>query len=234
MHAGAVSLGRHLGYRGLGTVEYLFDRVRGEFYFLEMNARIQVEHPVTELVTGLDLVALQIAVAEGRALPIGRADVRFSGHALECRITAEDWRHEFSPSPGTVTQARFPAGEGIRVDTHIEAGAQVPPYYDSLLAKIIVHGRDRAESLQRMKAALANCHIEGVATNVALHALLLDDPDFVRGAADTSTLGRWLSASPLMTALRSVSSFRSGGIHWPHSRTSREQKSGDSPWQRSS
>jgi acetyl-CoA carboxylase biotin carboxylase subunit len=196
MHAGAVSLGRRLRYRGLGTVEYLFDRGRQEFYFLEMNARIQVEHPVTELVTGLDLVALQIAVAEGRALPIRQGDIEISGHALECRITAEDWRHDFLPSPGTVTQVRFPAGEGIRVDTHIESGAQVPPYYDSLLAKVIVHGRDRAESLQRMQAALSNCHIEGVATNVALHALLLDDPEFVRGAADTSTLGRWLRRHP--------------------------------------
>jgi acetyl-CoA carboxylase, biotin carboxylase subunit len=193
MHLGAVSLGRHLHYRGLGTVEYLFDRARGEFYFLEMNARIQVEHPVTELVTGLDLVALQIAVAEGRPLPIRQSEIETSGHALECRITAEDWRRDFSPSPGTVTSARFPAGVGIRVDTHIEAGAQVPPYYDSLLAKVIVHGRDRAESVHRMKEALANCHIEGVATNVALHALLLDDPDLVRGAADTSTLGRWLA-----------------------------------------
>ena len=196
MHAGAVSLGRRLRYRGLGTVEYLFDRGRQEFYFLEMNARIQVEHPVTELVTGLDLVALQIAVAEGRALPIRQGDIEISGHALECRITAEDWRHDFLPSPGTVTQVRFPAGEGIRVDTHIESGAQVPPYYDSLLAKVIVHGRDRAASLQRMRAALSNCHIEGVATNVALHALLLDDPEFVRGAADTSTLGRWLRRHP--------------------------------------
>jgi acetyl-CoA carboxylase, biotin carboxylase subunit len=196
MHASAVSLGRRLRYRGLGTVEYLFDRGRQEFYFLEMNARIQVEHPVTELVTGLDLVALQIAVAEGRALPIRQGDIEISGHALECRITAEDWQHDFLPSPGTVTQVRFPAGEGIRVDTHIESGAQVPPYYDSLLAKVIVHGRDRAESLQRMQAALLNCHIEGVATNVALHALLLDDPEFVRGAADTSTLGRWLGRHP--------------------------------------
>ena len=196
MHAGAVSLGRRLRYRGLGTVEYLFDRGRQEFYFLEMNARIQVEHPVTELVTGLDLVALQIAVAEGRALPIRQGDIEISGHALECRITAEDWRHDFLPSPGTVTQVRFPAGEGIRVDTHIESGAQVPPYYDSLLAKVIVHGRDRTASLQRMQAALSNCHIEGVATNVALHALLLDDPEFVRGAADTSTLGRWLRRHP--------------------------------------
>jgi acetyl-CoA carboxylase biotin carboxylase subunit len=193
MHAGAVSLGRHLGYRGLGTVEYVFDRVRQEFYFLEMNARIQVEHPVTELVAGLDLVALQIAVAEGRSLSIAPADVRFSGHALECRITAEDWRNGFAPSPGTVTSARFPAGEGIRVDTHIEAGARVPPYYDSLLAKIIVHGRDRTQSVERMRRALANCHIEGVATNVAMHALLLDDAQFLRGAADTSTLPRWLA-----------------------------------------
>src|SRR5262245_55446085 len=193
MHAGAVSLGRHLSYRGLGTVEYLFDRARQEFYFLEMNARIQVEHPVTELITGLDLVAQQIAVAEGRPLPISQGEIRFSGHAFECRITAEDWRRGFAPSPGTITSARFPAGEGIRIDTHIEGGARVPPYYDSLLAKIIVHGPERAQSVERMRRALASCHIEGVATNVAMHTLLLDDPQFVSGAWDTSTLPRWLA-----------------------------------------
>jgi acetyl-CoA carboxylase, biotin carboxylase subunit len=192
MHAGAVSLGRHLGYRGLGTVEYLFDRARQEFYFLEMNARIQVEHPVTELITRFDLVAQQIAVAEDRPLSISQGEIRFSGHALECRITAEDWRNGFAPSPGTIRSAHFPAGEGIRVDTHIESGARVPPYYDSLLAKIIVHGRDRPQSIERMRRALANCHIEGVATNVAMHALLLEDSQFVRSGADTSTLPRWL------------------------------------------
>jgi acetyl-CoA carboxylase biotin carboxylase subunit len=198
MHAGAVSLARHLRYRGLGTIEYLFDRVRQEFYFLEMNARIQVEHPVTELITGLDLVAQQIAVAEGRSLSLAQGEVRFSGHALECRIAAEDWRNGFTPSPGTITSARFPAGEGIRVDTHIQTGARVPPYYDSLLAKIIVHGRDRAQSIERMRQALASCHIEGVATNVAMHAQLLDDALFRRGGADTSLLPRWLTSAGLM------------------------------------
>ena len=175
-----------------------------------MNARIQVEHPVTELVTGLDLVALQIAVAEGRQLPIKQSDVEITGHALECRITAEDWRHDFSPSPGTITAARFPAGDGIRVDTHIESGAQVPPYYDSLLAKIIVHGCDRAQCVRRMKAALANCHIEGVATNVALHALLLDDPDFLRGAADTATLPRWLARAASVTVGQQSTALKPG------------------------
>ncbi len=150
MHAGAVKLGRHLNYRGLGTVEFLFDRKRQEFHFLAMNARIQVEHPVTEAVhSGLDLVAEQIAVAEGRDLPMAQREVGLSGHALERRITAEDWTRDFQPGPGTVLSAVFPAGEGIRVDTHIEAGSSVPPYYDSLLAKIIVSGRDRAQCLER-------------------------------------------------------------------------------------
>ena len=193
MHAGAVSLGRHLRYRGLGTVEFLFDRKRQEFYFLEMNARIQVEHPVTEAVTGLDLVAEQIAVAEGRGLSRAQRDVTLVGHALECRITAEDWKRDFRPCPGTVASAVFPAGEGIRVDTHIEAGSSVPPYYDSLLAKIIASGRDRAQCLERMRLALTNCHIEGISNIVALHALLLVEPDFVAGTFDTSMLDRRLA-----------------------------------------
>jgi acetyl-CoA carboxylase biotin carboxylase subunit len=193
MYAGAVNLGRHLSYRGLGTVEFLFDRKRQEFHFLEMNARIQVEHPVTEAVTGLDLVAEQIAVAEGRDLSIAQREVALSGHALECRITAEDWTRDFQPGPGTVSSAVFPAGEGIRVDTHIEAGSSVPPYYDSLLAKIIVSGRDRVQCLERMKLALANCRIEGVTNIVALHALLLDDPELIAGTFDTSLLDRWLA-----------------------------------------
>ncbi|HZF25747.1 MAG TPA: biotin carboxylase N-terminal domain-containing protein [Steroidobacteraceae bacterium] len=193
MRAAAVTLGRRLRYRGLGTVEFLFDRVREEFHFLEMNARIQVEHPVTEAVTGLDLVAQQIAVAQGQRLAIAQHEVELRGHALECRITAEDWRRDFAPSPGVISSALFPAGEHIRVDTHIEAASKVPPFYDSLLAKIVVHGRDRAQSVQRMKQALANCHIDGVATNVALHAQLLDDPEFVSSVPDTSTLGRWLA-----------------------------------------
>ncbi|HEY7377111.1 MAG TPA: biotin carboxylase N-terminal domain-containing protein [Steroidobacteraceae bacterium] len=193
MHAAAVSLGRHLRYRGLGTVEFLFDVARQEFHFLEMNARIQVEHPVTEAITGLDLVAQQIAVAQGQALAIAQDEVAFAGHAIECRITAEDWQRDFAPSPGLVTAALFPAGAHTRVDTHIESGSKVPPFYDSMLAKIVVHGRDRGESIEQMKQALANCHIDGVHTNVAMHARLFDAPEFVAHPPDTSTLGRWLA-----------------------------------------
>jgi acetyl-CoA carboxylase biotin carboxylase subunit len=158
-----------------------------------MNARIQVEHPVTEAITGLDLVAQQIAVAQGQPLAIAQDEVELVGHALECRITAEDWERDFAPSPGVVTAALFPAGEHTRVDTHIEAGSQVPLFYDSMLAKIVVHGRDRAQSIERMKQALANCRIEGVHTNIAMHARLLDAPEFARRPPDTSTLGRWLA-----------------------------------------
>ena len=144
MRAAAVTLGLHLKYQGLGTVEFLVDTERAAFWFLEMNARIQVEHPVTEAVTGLDLVAEQIAVAEGRRLRLAQADVCLRGHAIECRINAEDPAAGFRPSPGTVTSAVFPAGPDVRVDTHVQAGSAVPPQYDSLLAKLIVSGSSRA------------------------------------------------------------------------------------------
>ncbi|MBW7851197.1 MAG: ATP-grasp domain-containing protein [Rhodospirillales bacterium] len=196
MYAAAVALGRHLGYRGLGTVEFLFDRDREEFYFLEMNARIQVEHPVTEAITRTDLVAHQIAVAEGWPLRLRQSDIAFDGHAIECRINAEDWRHDFRPSPGRIAAAAFAAGPGIRVDTHIESDAAVPPFYDSLLAKLIVHGADRAQALERLRAALACCRIEGVATNAGLHALLAAHPDFVAGGVDTAWFPKFLAALP--------------------------------------
>ena len=189
----AVAFGRHLGYRGLGTVEFLVDAARGDFYVLEMNARIQVEHPVTEAISGLDLVAEQIAVAEGGPLRLGQDDVRLAGHAIECRINAEDPGQGFRPSPGTVTRAVFPAGPGIRVDTHVQAGSAVPPGYDSLLAKLIVSGRDRAQALTRLRSALARCEIEGVATTIALHAALAADPEFARGGVDTGYLARFLA-----------------------------------------
>jgi acetyl-CoA carboxylase biotin carboxylase subunit len=182
----AVAYGKALGYRGLGTVEFLVDDARGEFYFLEMNARIQVEHPVTEAITGLDLVAEQIAVAEGRPLRIKQDDVAFAGHAIEFRINAEDAGHDFRPSPGTVTSAVFPAGESIRVDTHIEVGASVPPFYDSLLAKIIVHGATRGAAIDRARNALADCRIEGVATNLAMHRAVLEDAAFRGGGVATN------------------------------------------------
>jgi len=195
MHRAAVAFGKHLGYRGAGTVEFLVDCAGGSFYFLEMNARIQVEHPVTEAVCGLDLVAEQIAIAEGRPLRLGQADVQLSGHAVECRINAEDWTAGFRPSPGAVLEAVFPAGPGIRVDTHLQAGEAVPPWYDSLLAKVIISGADRAEALARLRPALARCRIEGVATTIPLHAQLTAHADFARGGVDTAWLARFLAES---------------------------------------
>ena len=192
MRAAAVALGLHLKYQGLGTVEFLVDAARSAFWFLEVNARIQVEHPVTEAVTGLDLVAEQIAIAEGRGLRISQADVQFSGHAIECRINAEDPAAGFRPSPGTVTSAVFPAGPGIRVDTHVQAGAAVPPQYDSLLAKLVAAGPSRAEALARLRGALARCEIGGVATTLPLHAALAADEEFAAGGVEVEFLARWL------------------------------------------
>lgn len=196
MHRAAVALGKHLEYRGLGTVEFLVDVDRGTFYFLEMNARIQVEHPVTEAITGLDLVAEQLAVAEGRSLSFGQADVSFTGHAVECRVNAEDWARDFRPSPGTVTEAVWPLGDGIRIDTHLQAGASVPPYYDSLLAKLIVHGRDRADALTRLRGALARCAVGGVSTNIPLHQEVLEQAEFTVGGVDTAWFTRFLHNHP--------------------------------------
>jgi len=192
MRTAAVALGLHLKYQGLGTVEFLADAGRSEFWFLEVNARIQVEHPVTEAVTGLDLVAEQIAVAEGRRLWLSQASVRLDGHAIECRINAEDPAAGFRPCPGTVTSAVFPAGPGIRVDTHIQAGSAVPPQYDSLLAKLIVSGASRAEALGRMRGALARCEIGGVATTLPALTALAADGEFAAGGVGTEYLARWL------------------------------------------
>ena len=186
-----VRYAERLNYRGAGTVEFLVDVDRGEFYFLEMNARIQVEHPVTEQVTGIDLVAEQIAIAAGEGLRLAQDDVRLGGASIECRINAEDPAHDFMPSPGTVREASWPSGEGVRVDTHIASGSRVPPYYDSLMAKIIVHGRDRAEALARLRKAIAQTHIEGVKTNLAFHSEVLADPEFAAGGMDTGYLPRF-------------------------------------------
>jgi acetyl-CoA carboxylase biotin carboxylase subunit len=188
----ALALATHLGYRGLGTVELLHDRERQTFYFLEMNARIQVEHPVTEMVTGLDLVAEQLAVAEGLPLRIRQEDVVLTGHAVECRINAEDWAHDFRPSPGRIDRVVLPVGEGIRVDTHVQGGSVVPPYYDSLLAKLVVHGTDRADALARTRAALDLLRIDGLTTTVPVHRALLDDAEFAAGGVDTGFFERFL------------------------------------------
>jgi acetyl-CoA carboxylase biotin carboxylase subunit len=188
----AVAFGSQLRYRGAGTVEFLVAPASGAFYFLEMNARIQVEHPVTEVLSGVDIVAEQIWIAEGNPLRIAQDDVVLSGHAIECRINAEDWTDGFRPSPGTVTRAVFPAGRGIRVDTHVQSGATVPPWYDSLLAKLIVTGRDRAEALAGLRAALTRCEIGGVATTLGLYEKLTASSEFETGGVDTAFLERWL------------------------------------------
>jgi len=194
IHEAALHFAARLDYRGAGTVEFLVNAQREEFYFLEMNARIQVEHPVTEMVTGVDIVAAQIAVAAGEGLGV-QQPVRFAGCAIECRVNAEDPARDFAPSPGMVREARWPAGPGIRVDTHIETGSRVPPFYDSLLGKIIAHGVDRAEALRRLRGALAGTRIEGVATNLAFQAGVLADPEFGAGSVDTGYVARHLGRS---------------------------------------
>jgi acetyl-CoA carboxylase biotin carboxylase subunit len=207
LRAAAVALGRHLRYRGAGTVEFLVDAERGEFYFLEVNARIQVEHPVTEAITGIDIVAEQIAIAEGRPLRLTQGDVAFAGHAIEVRVNAEDPDRDFRPSPGVVTRAVFPASTltagpagtaagQVRVDTHLQAGAAVPPHYDSLLAKVIARGADRGEALAALRGALDRCRIEGVTSNLDLQRTVLADREFAAGGVDTGYLGRFLARGP--------------------------------------
>jgi acetyl-CoA carboxylase biotin carboxylase subunit len=198
LRTAAVALGEHLRYRGAGTVEFLVDADTGEFFFLEVNARIQVEHPVTEAITGIDIVAEQIAIAEGRPLRLAQHDVAFNGHAIEVRVNAEDPEHDFRPSPGTVTRAAFPVAPSadpasIRVDTHLQAGVTVPPYYDSLLAKVISTGADRGSALASLRRALDRCAVDGVITNLGMQRAILADPEFATGGVGTGYLARWLA-----------------------------------------
>lgn len=192
MHEAAVAYAHRLGYRGAGTVEFLVDLDRGSFYFLEMNARIQVEHPVTEVVTGVDLVAEQIAIADGQPLRLAQQDVALHGHAIECRINCEDWRHDFRPTPGTVTRFVIPIGPGLRVDSHLQSGEKIPPHYDSLVAKLIASGRDRAEALERLGSALRRFTVDGVATTVPMHLAITQEPEFIAGGVETAWFPRFL------------------------------------------
>jgi acetyl-CoA carboxylase, biotin carboxylase subunit len=179
LYKAALAVASSVNYVSAGTVEFLVAR-DGTFYFIEMNTRIQVEHPITEMVTGIDLVREQIRIASGEPLGYKQGAIAFRGHAIECRINAEDPEH-FVPSPGTVTAWLPPGGYGVRVDSHLMPGAIVPPYYDSLIAKIIVHGRDRAEAIGRMQRALAETVVEGVKTTIPYHQKLLADPAFLSG-----------------------------------------------------
>ena len=182
----AVRFAERLKYRGAGTVEFIVDAAHEAFYFLEMNARIQVEHPVTEAVTGIDIVAEQIAIADGSGLRLRQSEVRTKGCAIECRINAEDHRNEFRPSPGRVRDVSWPTGEGIRVDSHVVAGSDIPPFYDSLMGKIIAWGSDRAHALSRLRGAIAATRISGVKSNLGFHGAALEDREFQAGGVDTS------------------------------------------------
>ena len=189
MGAAAVQLAKNIDYVGAGTVEFLLDR-DGSFYFMEMNTRIQVEHPVTEMVTSFDLVKEQIRVAAGEHLSFRGNGAYLRGHAIECRINAEDPYRNFQPSPGLITAYHPPGGPGVRVDTHVYAGYTVPPHYDSLLAKVIVHGNDRQEALQRMGQALDSFILEGVTTTIPFLARVIRHPAFVAGEVSTRFLER--------------------------------------------
>ncbi|MBX3304327.1 MAG: acetyl-CoA carboxylase biotin carboxylase subunit [Nitrospira sp.] len=178
-------------YRNVGTVEFLLDKDRN-FYFMEVNTRIQVEHPITEMVTGIDLIKEQIRLAGGHPLSIRQQDVVLTGHSLECRINAED-PEKFTPSPGTITKYSPPGGFGVRVDSAMESGSTVVPYYDSMIAKLITHGRNRQESMVRMKRALSEFTIEGIKTTIPLHRRILEDPDFQKGHVSTTFLERFLA-----------------------------------------
>ncbi len=192
LHAAAVRFAQRLAYRGAGPVECLGDKDRDTFYFLEMNARIQVEHPVTEAVTGVDLVAEQIAIAGGAGMRLTQADIQSSGCAIECRINAEDPSRDFQPSPGQVLEANWPQLPGVRVDTHIAAGSRIPPYYDSLMAKIIAYAPDRPGALSTLRQALRATRLSGVHTNLAFQEKILSSAEFQAGGFDTGFIARLL------------------------------------------
>ncbi|MGJ4891428.1 acetyl-CoA carboxylase biotin carboxylase subunit [Bradyrhizobium sp. HKCCYLRH3099] len=192
--ASAVALGRAVGYSGAGTVEYLYDDATNEFYFIEVNTRIQVEHPVTEMITGIDLVQEMLKIAGGAKLSVTQDDVRIQGHAIECRINAEDPHKGFMPAPGTIERLAVPDGEGIRFDTLLFEGYAVPPFYDSLLGKLIVRGETRADCLARLRAALDGLVITGIPTTIPLHAALARDASVADGRTHTRFLEPWLES----------------------------------------
>ncbi len=194
IRAAAVALAEKIRYENAGTVEFIFDRDRDKFYFLEMNTRIQVEHPITEMITGVDLVQEQIRIAGGQPLSVTQSDVRFAGHAIECRINAESPQHGFRPSPGVLSTWAPPSGAGMRLDSHCFAGYSVPPFYDSLIGKLIAHGSTREQALNRMLHALDTFGIAGIETNIAFLRALLRHPDYVQAKVNTSWVEKNLGA----------------------------------------
>src|SRR5574341_1372986 len=195
MGQAAVEVARAVGYTNAGTVEFLVDADRS-FYFLEMNTRLQVEHGVTEMVTGLDIVALQLQIAAGDPLPFAQGDVKFRGHAIECRIYAEDPANDYLPSPGRIIGLREPGGAGVRIESGVYKGYEVPVYYDPLIAKLITWGRDRLEAAQRMRRALMEYSIQGIKTTIPFHQRVMSDPEFLRGNIDTTYIDRRFAGRP--------------------------------------
>ena len=196
MGEAAIKAAAAVGYTNAGTVEFLFDR-QGEFFFLEMNPRLQVEHPVTEMVTGIDIVRAQIAIAEGEPLPAGLAQLEPRGHAIEVRLYAEDPYRNFAPSPGRIERLRLPQGPGVRNDCGVYEGDEVTIHYDPMLAKLIVWGADRTEAMDRLGRALSELRVDGIRTTAPLYQALLADDDFRRGRLDNDMLDRKLAAGDL-------------------------------------
>ena len=188
MGEAAVKAAKAAHYTNAGTIEFLLEK-SGAFYFMEMNTRIQVEHPVTEWVTGIDLIKEQIKIADGQRLKLQQKDIKITGHAIECRINAENPEKNFRPSPGKITDVHFPGGEGVRVDSAIYTGYEVPPYYDSMLAKLIVHADDREEAIRKMRSALGEVIIEGVDTNIDYQYEILNHKKFISGDIDVEFIG---------------------------------------------
>ncbi|MEG4323314.1 MULTISPECIES: acetyl-CoA carboxylase biotin carboxylase subunit [unclassified Microcoleus] len=188
----AVAAAKAINYTGAGTVEFLLDK-SGKFYFMEMNTRIQVEHPVTEMITGMDLIAEQIRIAQGEKLQIKQNQVILSGHAIECRINAEDPDRNFRPHPGRISGYLPPGGPGVRMDSHVYTDYEIPAYYDSLIGKVIVWGRDRPTAIRRMKRALRECAITGVPTTLSFHQKILDSPEFLSGEVYTNFVEQFMN-----------------------------------------
>lgn len=188
----AIAAAKSINYTGAGTVEFLLDK-SGKFYFMEMNTRIQVEHTVTEMITGLDLIAEQIRIAQGEKLQIKQNQVVLNGHAIECRINAEDPDRNFRPHPGRITGFLPPGGPGVRMDSHVYTDYEIPAYYDSLIGKLIVWGRDRPSAIRRMKRALRECAITGVPTTLSFHQKILDSPEFLRGEVYTNFVEQFMN-----------------------------------------
>ena len=187
----AIKAAKAVNYHGVGTIEFLLDS-QGNFYFMEMNTRIQVEHPVTELVTGIDLIKEQIKVANGQKLKIKQEDVKIHGHAIEVRVNAEDPYNNFIPSPGKINELNLPGGPGVRIDTHIYPGYTISPYYDSMVAKLIVHGRNREEAIAIMRRALDEFNISPIKTTIPLHMEIMHHPTFLQGKVTTHFLEKMM------------------------------------------